>query len=49
MFGNLQNKESVSISYNGVCLTANNQNARIIAIGLFAMFLLIGIAAFSKN
>ncbi len=42
-------KDSVSLCYKNSCLHAKGSNANLIAIGAFAMLLLIGISALSKS
>jgi hypothetical protein len=49
MNNNLYSKDNVSICHKDNCIHASGQNANLIALGAFAMFLLIGIAAIAKN
>ncbi|GGD30430.1 hypothetical protein GCM10011343_20770 [Flavobacterium orientale] len=42
-------KDSVSLCYKNSCLHAKGSNANLLAIGAFAMLILIGIAALSKS
>ncbi len=45
----LQNKDSVSICHKDSCIHAKGQNAEIIAAGVFAMLLLIGLSKLSNS
>lgn len=45
----LQKNNSVSLCYKDSCIHAKGSNANLIAIGAFAMLLLIGISALSKS
>lgn len=45
----LQKNDSVSLCYKDSCIHAKGSNANLLAIGAFAMLLLIGISAISKS
>lgn len=42
-------KDSVSLCYKNSCLHAKGSNANLIAVGAFAMLILIGISTLSKS
>lgn len=44
-----RSNDNVSLCHKENCIHASGQNAKLIAFGAFAMLLLIGIAAISKN
>ncbi|MCO6175870.1 hypothetical protein NHF50_12530 [Flavobacterium sp. NRK F10] len=41
--------DDVSLCYKNSCIHAKGSNAKLLAIGAFAMFVLIGISAISKS
>lgn len=44
----LQKNDSISLCYKDSCIHAKGSNANVLAIGAFAMLLLIGLASLSK-
>ena len=50
MINNLSfSQDTVSLCYKNSCIHAKGSNANLIAVGAFAMLLLIGISALSKS
>ena len=45
----LQNRNEVSLCHKGNCIRVKGKNADLIAFGVFAMLLLIGISALAKS
>ena len=45
----LRTNDNVSLCYKDNCIHASGQNAKLITFGAFAMLILIGIAALSRN
>lgn len=48
MYKYLQNKNEVSLCHKDNCIQAKGKNADLIAFGVFAMLILIGLATLSK-
>lgn len=49
MTKHIRSYDDVSLCYEDKCIHASGDNGRLIAMGAFAMLLLIGIAALTKN
>lgn len=45
----LQNKDSVSLCYKDSCIHAKGSNANLLAVGVFVMLILVGLASLSKS
>lgn len=45
----LQSNGSLSVCHKGSCIYVRGRNAELIAVGTFAMLLLIGMAILSRN
>jgi hypothetical protein len=45
----LHSNDDISLCYKDNCIQASGQNGKLIAFGAFALLILIGIAAISRN